>query len=322
MSEGLSDHLVARFDAKLKRATNLAGAVLTPDGKPAEDALLLFATRDAPVTINDEVPPQQVRGPSATAGADGRFELSPLAEDWRVVVLHDSGTAEVNRDDFIRGHTIALQPWARIEGTLKIGSKPGAGATILHYSMPSVPFERPQIDHISTVKCDDLGQFVFERVYPGKGQIARQVEMVGPERHRLTTVSQPNAIDLKPGETTHINLGGVGRAVIGRVTRPEGIPANWLAHGNYLIEKNDPPGRTKRQYNFAVAPDGTFRIEDVEPGEYRLSIGFSEVPGVDTAIGPTIAVVEHPVEVPENPVGRGDEPVDTGELTVKPRGKK
>ena len=322
VSEGLSDHQIARFDAKLKRAANITGAVMTPDGKPADDAVLLFATKDAPVAINNEEPPQQIRGPTATAGADGSFVLWPLTGDWRVVVLHDSGTAEVDRDDFLKDHAIALQPWARIEGTLKLGAKPGAGATILHYSLPRVPYERMQIDRISTVHCDDLGQFVFERVFPGKGHVARQVEMVGPERHRLTTVSQPNAIDLKPGETAHINLGGVGRAVIGRVTRPDGIPENWLAHGNTLIETRDIPGRPRRQYHFGVAADGTFRIDDVEPGDYRLLISFSEVPGVNTAIGPTIADVEHVVHVPETPAGQSDEPVDIGELTVKPRGNK
>jgi hypothetical protein len=326
VSEGLSDHIVARFDAKLKRAANITGAVVTPDGKPADDAMLLFATKDAPVHLNNEEAvargPDQSIGIHATTGADGRFEKSPLVENWRVVVLHESGTAELSRDEFPKDGVIQLQPWARIEGELKVGSKPGAGESILHYPVPINTGERPQVNHISNVTCDENGEFVLNRVKPGKGHIARQVEMRGPGDLRLMSLSRIDEVEAKAGQTTKVALGGAGRPVVGRVSRAGGIPENWFANGNSLIGKRPPGDRSPRQYHFAVEPDGTFRIDDVEPGEYRLSISFSEVPGTGARIGASVAHAQHAFIVPEIPGGRSDEPLDLGELPVKPWGGK
>jgi hypothetical protein len=197
-----------------------------------------------------------------------------------------------------------------------IGSKPGAGETILHYPIPINMGDRPQIAHISNIKCDKNGEFVVDRVFPGKGHIARQIEYSGPGGRRLASLSCINEVDAVAGQSTKVALGGVGRPVVGRVTQPGGIPNDWVADGSSLIEKRSPPDRAPRQYHFAVEPDGTFRIDDVEPGEYGLSIEFRQALGEPPNTGDVLAQLRDEFTVPNIPGGRSDEPLDLGELEL------
>ena len=49
---------------------------------------------------------------------------------------------------------------------------------------------------------------------------------------------------------------------------------------------------------------------------------FGEVPDRDSWIGGSVAHVQHEFTVPAIPGGRSDEPLDLGELPVKPRERK
>jgi hypothetical protein len=72
-----------------------------------------------------------------------------------------------------------------------------------------------------------------------------------------------------------------------------------------------------RNYEFPVQLDGTFRVNDVLPGSYRLNVRADErVPdgkGMRNA-----AVAEVRVDVPELIAGDSDEPIEVGVLAPQP----
>jgi len=77
--------------------------------------------------------------------------------------------------------------------------------------------------------------------------------------------------------------------------------------------------RNKR-YALNFAQDGSFRIEDVPGGKYRLRIDLRQ--GGDGAMrfsAPQIAQLEKEFEVPESPGRRSDEPFDLGKMQMQAR---
>ena len=74
----------------------------------------------------------------------------------------------------------------------------------------------------------------------------------------------------------------------------------------------------------ALAPDGSFRIDDVPPGEYRLAIRVNGESTFHVALmrrrdsGPFAHIVRI-FTVPPVPGGRSEEPLDLGALRLQPR---
>jgi peroxiredoxin len=65
-----------------------------------------------------------------------------------------------------------------------------------------------------------------------------------------------------------------------------------------------------------LAPDGSFRIDDVPPDEYRLSVSVNDNNTVRER-GP-FAILGHVFTIPPVPGGRSDEPLDLGFLRLQP----
>ncbi len=76
--------------------------------------------------------------------------------------------------------------------------------------------------HESTTGPD--GRFVFERVIPGTGRIGRRIMLMADEGATEVTSSCRIAANFPAGKTVHIDLGGTGRAVVGKLQPPEGFP--------------------------------------------------------------------------------------------------
>ncbi len=153
-----------------------------------------------------------------------------------------------------------------------------------------------------------------------------------------------------------VTVGGKGRPVVGRVEPPEGLkqPVDFTDQGNVSLESN----RTNSPYplelirgktsleapgwgewltawhqtpesqtdtdgrvliRLALDPDGSFRIDDVPPGEYRVSIRVNERDaGGDR--GPFGSLVRT-ITIPPIPGGRTDEPFDLGSLRLRLRAR-
>ena len=72
-----------------------------------------------------------------------------------------------------------------------------------------------------------------------------------------------------------------------------------------------------RNYEFPVQPDGTFWVNDVLPGSYRLNVRADER-APDGKGMRNAAVAEVRVDIPELFAGERDESIDIGTLTPRP----
>lgn len=182
------------------------------------------------------------------------------------------------------------------------------------------------------VRTGPDGRFAFENVIPGRVAVTREF-IVDHGRSRSHTYSHGQELDVEPGKTGSVVLGGVGRPVVGKIKIPliNGKPYDWTENETVAIHVQS-DGRSQgaaRQpfhpyYHGFVAADGSFRIDDVPSGDYELSLRIT--PPSDSGgcgFGDAIGMVSGKFTVPAISGGkvRSDEPVDIGELeaTMFPR---
>ena len=219
---------------------------------------------------------------------------------------------------------------------MKIGRKPASGQTVAGWLLESPV-------HYST-QTDESGRFVLDRVAPGRLTLDRRVE--NQDRQGWTPSNMVN-LDVKPGETVRVQIGGTGRPVVGRLAIPEGVKLSHfgLSDGALKPEMGEPPtpvdflvfdsgqradwwaafsrtpeGRAyvedrDRYYAVALRPDGTFRAEDVPAGRYVLKLPFEGLSRGTREGRQAFAHTE--VVVPAMPGGRSDEPLDIGAIPLE-----
>ncbi len=92
------------------------------------------------------------------------------------------------------------------------------------------------------------------------------------------TSSRMMTLNLLAGETTQIDLGGTGRAVVGRLEAPADVEGqvNW----NFAlidVRPDLPKSISDDSLRFTVTVDrnGAFRIDDMPEGFYLLNVRFS-----------------------------------------------
>lgn len=281
----------------LRRATNITGIALLPDGHAAANGEIFLCTSEGGVNL---VAPDRVdTGLDTTAyrtrtQADGSFSLPPANNPKGIVVLHPNGYAEVAATDPAMLKKIQLEPWGKIEGRLVLASKPIANERIVlsrgtHYDggerfwPPSVYLE---------AMTDSEGNFVFPKVPSGQYRVFRQTFLGhgGFESHDTDA-------SVAPGETTHVTLGGSGRTVRGQLAFAQlGSAIDWQTVSVRLTCQNGEPlperprreqfasaesfaaaskhffaiVRSQARYGALCAGDGSFEIADVPAGNYKL----------------------------------------------------
>ncbi len=339
---------------ELTNTTAISGVVRMPSGEPVAGAMAVLCTeRDKP---HMEQPGKLFirhyeRTASVQTGADGRFSFQPKLDARAVVVAHELGYAEVSPDLTV-SEVITLQPWGRIEGTLKLGTEAVSNQSIRVYSQ----FYDVEAVHvyIRTV-TDSQGNFVFEKVPPGELQVCYEpnydVRKIG-----IVPQSHGASITVHAGQTSKIVVGGSGRTVIGRVdTAGISEPIDWLRDVHKLSlrvaepELNYPKRedykssaefanaiaefhqkikpfwqseegkniiRSRREYVLLFKQDGSFRVGAVPPGNYILSITPTKRPQANNQLAlawPQIGEMKMNVTIPE---GDEETPVDLGTLTL------
>ncbi len=328
---------------ELQKHTWPSGIVLAPNGQPVENADV-FLTTSSFYVQNIHPLPDTAENAETHTKAGGSFRLALPDKPFLLVVTADSGFAEINSDNANFPMNITLQPWGRVEGTFFVGSKPTAGQAV---SVNSAGLyddpKKPSIHYVNdSVQTDDNGHFVLEHIRPGDG-------IIEPSHM---------PIEIKSGETTSVTLGGNGRPVIGRILPPAG--ENRVFNGTNVMgflelkqtgeadvirqaaqEKLDGPAirvrlrqwsktedgkaywRARRIYRIAVSPDGSFRANEVPTGIYNLHMQYYEQRVLDShqTMTACVAMLETEVIVPEIPDGHSDEPLDLGDMTLKPAPK-
>ena len=356
-----SDEGQVEYDVSLKKTdkpqgTVVSGTVVRSDGKPlagAEVAITYPMTggQNGLFSVHlEDGKIQPIRGmATAKTDASGRFTLGrkpdPAGRYFAVVVVHPAFYAEVGRAAFEADPTIRVRPWGRAEGVARVGGKAASGATIRYFGDRLGNADVAYVMDSGNTKADDQGRFALDHVVPGEVRVSRQFV----QEKEPTGWSNGVLVDVKPGETTRVVIGGTGRPVVARIATPPGFDpkADYAAHSEFEIESDRPhipyskellakrdnsmiewakrwwasgEGREYRRHFFRfgqakLQPDGTIRVEDVPPGSYRLTLTYSADPVRGLGVSPDrVAHFTKQFTIPEIPGGRDDRPIDLGVL--------
>jgi hypothetical protein len=254
------------------------------------------------------------------AAAGSTFSVS-RERGGNVIALAETGFACVTLAQVRDTGVIVLQPFGRIEGTLKIGGQPAAGRYLqltVHNPCVMMPLDGFKVE------TDAEGKFQIEKVPAGQGQLDRIIR-VGEFgwSHNYGT-----SVNVEAGRTTTIYLGDNGGVIRGRA-RVQNPPVDQPLSISGNLESKfpaPPPGGSpaelrarmtqSRGFPVSVNPDGSFLVDSVPAGDYNLSLRAA--PPYDSSFGPptgpnisqTVTVT-----VPDNP--DPGSPIDVGEVILQ-----
>jgi thiol-disulfide isomerase/thioredoxin len=212
------------LNVTMKKGTGPAGVLLKPDGQPAVGAKVYLADMRNGVYVDGEK--MQVRertypGTRSTrTDSAGKFSFPPQVDACSVIVVEDAGFLEAKVGDLAPARQVRLQPWARVEGRLMIGARPGTNESVrlwpAHVPYADHPRSFPALGLYLRTTTDRDGKFVFGEVPPIAVEVYHEPK-VRDSRTGTTAMSQTTKFSLKPGEKCELTLGGQGRPVVGRV---------------------------------------------------------------------------------------------------------
>src|SRR5664279_2744777 len=169
-------------------AADIIGTVLLPNGQPAVGAQVALTSSAYSVELNHTKLEGNLKE-LVIADKDGHFSLPSIQHANGIVAVSENGYAELGIQEFVNGSKIVLQPWGRIEGVLRIGTRLGTNEEV----RLGVFGGEHSIFHNSSVYSavtDGDGKFVFTYVPPG----VRGVSHSGIREKFV----------VKAGETNHI----------------------------------------------------------------------------------------------------------------------
>ena len=325
----------------------VAGLVRAPDGSPLARAEVLVSTEGQWASAYGQVRQAAL---STRTGADGRFSVAVNGSPLAVVVRSDAGYAQVLAADFANAGEVTVRPWSRVEGVLRRGAEPVAGAVVnLARAGGSLDeWNAWRVQHEATTRTDAAGKFAFRRVVPGRSTVTYGKEGRGQSAKTLT-------LEALPGQTVSVAIGGTGRPVVGKVDiaaaeagleyegfispirRPPAGPTPFgmwrklvrgvaggppnkdaLATASPTASPTTSPAVMEYRptqlepVRFLLNADGSFRAEDVAAGDYQLHVvGWTSSQPMDREVAFEASTI---LKVPAAPGGRSDEAVDVGTL--------
>ena len=284
-------------------AADITGTVLLPNGQPAVGAQVALGVSGYQLEL-DQAKLVEASGHGevlVTTDRDGHFILPSAKNAEGVVAVSENGYAELEMHEFTNSLKIMLQPWGRIEGVLRIGTRLGTNEEVALGWFTNLLAVFHNSRSYRTVTDGD-GRFVFAYVPPGVRGISHN-----GIREKFV---------VKPGETNHIIVGGSGRAVIGKLAVPFDVAPSGTSDASkpfagIILEA---PAPDFRAIAGQISPDGTFRVDDVSAGTW----GFEARVHRDKVGGGVdlVCAAGRTIVIPEMPGGRSDEPFDMG--TVQP----
>jgi len=342
------------LELKLKKGHGLAGTLRTPDGKPLAGADVVLATPQNGLYVRNGQLEQRREVVSARSDESGHYSLPPQTGTYVLVVLHDNGYAKVTAEQLAQSGDITVQPWGRVTGILRVGANPKAGETIVVSPREfdtAADRNTPRVYHDIKATTDKDGRFTAARVPPGPAGVSLEVRL----SQYSSTYTQTQQADVRAGETAEVNIGGVGRPVVGKIVAPAYLaekiqwtkaqagfssqikapqpkfPDDWnkLTPADrqkfYAHWQKSPEGQaaiklnaTQKHFSFKINPDGSFRADDVPAGTYRTMIVVYGGSNQAQYSGPAVATAQSTFTVPEMPTGRSDDALDVGTIDLKP----
>ena len=303
------------IDFELDQGKDVTAKVVTPRNRPATKARVALGVPGAQIQVeNGELGAGLTFAAQAEADDTGRFHFPAQDKDFQLVIVHPSGFAHLKSTaEWELTRIIHLEPWCRVEGTFRIGKNPAANMPIeIDVSrLDTFGEQGPRIfsQHRATTGPD--GRFVFERVIPGAGRIGRRITFMVNEGASEVASAPSIGAKFPAGETVHIDLGGTGRPVVGKLQPPEGFArqVRWSFADIQVQPFGAEGGAGVPNFTASVDRDGTFRIDDVPAGDYSLGVLFMQ-----DAAG---HLQNHRFRVPAPEGDPAARPVDLGTLKLE-----
>lgn len=296
----------------VKRSAGLHAVIKAPDGKVVAGAEVALARASSAATVYGPQPSGVLTVRSAD---DGSFTLPSPDDATAIVVRADEGFAQVTTGDVLGEGVIPLEPWASIEGDVRAAGKVLANHKVylsrLGGSIEN--WNRWRVMHEAQTVTDDMGHFSFAQVAPGEISL----HVAGAQDGWGRTLH----ITARAGKHVDLHIGGSGRAITGRVEVKDDLPP---FHGSLFASRPTTAPTTKpsqtsvvvnTQLGFRAAADGSFRVDDVPPGNYILVLQSLENAN-GTQFPETLALAQMTLSVPQESSASA-EPLDVGVL--KPR---
>jgi beta-lactamase regulating signal transducer with metallopeptidase domain len=313
----------------------LKGVILLPNGQPATNAQVAvpFLGSGLRLGLGEIVfSPAGSEDSVVRTAPDGSFTIPTYRGGPWIVALNKDGFAQMSVEQFRAAPQLKLQKWGRIKGQLIIDhhARPDE-MVMLHLSAPPGRFATngpsslsgtmnfPVLFYFSDAfqaRTDDQGRFDFTFVPPGEHMMMHVI----PQGKYGLIFSELERVDVKPGATAVIKVGGTGRTVTGRIKIDNGTAADLqdaqihLRIDTSFTNDLEPQGGF-RLYAAVPKLDGSFRAEDVAPGLYtiRYTIRTS-----DSGTSRTASFYQPPVKwyIPPAKDDQDDSPVNWGEIQL------
>jgi thiol-disulfide isomerase/thioredoxin len=204
-----------------------------------------------------------------------------------------------------------------------LGTKPDADREVVFYSQRPDWMSRFHYIYDYYTHTDKQGRFRFDRVVPGPGSGDRVVA-VPYDGGSHQAGGWRTSVEISPGKTTKIVIGGRGRPVTGRVKLPDNADAevDWSINQPVVIEAwnkaTSQRAETFAQFPAKLSESGRFEVPDVTAGDYKLTVLINNPPTPNVSVrGKEIGCAELEFSVPEMPGDRSDEPLDLGVIDAK-----
>lgn len=289
---------------KLSRDAGTPGFVLDSEGSPLTDAKIVVCLTSRWTQINDNnVRPHDPNLVVLDPDSKGMFIVSDVDQAHCVLAFHDLGYGFIELGDLAASKKVIVKPWASLSGTFRAGNKPAQGVTVQLEFMPKSAAAAPNGDVLVRyeTETDADGRYSFERIPAWPGTIGKRLILERSQSGFTSTYQPSKHLIIEPGKDNVFDIGGTGRAITGRLVAPKAYRHDidfsrtrgnlWLQQQKNVgpggvshyqreawyyqrILANDPKIRDHwlrhHQTGFLVGSDGTFRVDDLPPGEYQL----------------------------------------------------
>jgi hypothetical protein len=275
--------------------------------------------------------------PPATGTTDsaGRFAFSPTYCE-AVVIRHDSGYAVLGLTQLQRpAHRATLVPWARLEGRLRVGRNPGTNQELRLRAVYGDATRSSRL--VARATPDPEGRFAIEHVAAGRYDLERVALPI--DTRRPVAAQWLASVELEPGQSMPLDLGGTGRALRGQVRLKGGSqPERWWGElvairagagadadpGASQVPAGVSAEAAARRYGLRFDAAGRFQLEDLPPGGYWLQIQAQQAAPGRSALaryGVTeirvLGAATNRLDIPvASSAGQADDPVDAGVVEV------
>lgn len=331
------------YDFALKPAKDIAATILTADGQPAAEAQIAVGIVGSNINIrNGRFNNSQTFAARFQSDQRGQFSMPSLTEAFQLIILHPAGFAYFKSEAGPIPDPVKLTPWARLEGTFRVGKDIASHVdlTLFGNGFNLYGDNEPHFFTSNKVTTDETGHYVFDRVFPGKCRVGREITMMVNEGTSEVTSSHREKVEFFAGKTTTLNLGGTGRRINGQLAPATGYTGRVIWNLNLLqLQGSLPPPPeplTKAEdfkdpkryeawriayekylqlqtdntyFSASIGDDGAFHIDDVPPGNYDLKMWLHD--------NPAGRLKDVHVYVPPSDGKNATKPIDLGILTLE-----